>query len=118
MKLKKMHAKEGTGIQYMSAELLFLGQSGQPYRGSVYINFTSKGETFDLQMFKQYITSLRSRTLNAENIAYEIYETIEKSIETFELGVIVTLTARGGIQQTLTYGSNFSIHPKSNIFQI
>ncbi|WP_457749711.1 hypothetical protein [Sulfurimonas sp.] len=118
MKLTPLHVREHTIIQYMSRELLFLAHSGQPYRGSVYINFTSNGETFDLPDFKKYLTSLRDKTFNAEDIAYEIYETITKSIQTENLGVIVDLTARGGIQQRLCYGAEFHALQKENIFQV
>jgi len=118
MNLAKRDAKAGTRIQYMSPELLFLAQSGQPYRGSLYINFISTGETFDLLDLKKYITSLRSLTLNAEDIAYEIYETINQSISSKDLGVVVELSARGGIQQTLSYGEEFDLVKKKNIFQI
>ncbi|ADN09443.1 hypothetical protein [Sulfurimonas autotrophica] len=118
MKLTPLHVKENTTIQYMSHELLFLAQSGQPYRGTIYINFTSTGETFDLRDFKKYLTSLRDKKYNAEDIVYEIYETITKSIQTENLGVIVDLTARGGIQQRLCYGAEFDALQKENIFQV
>ena len=118
MKLTPLHVTQDTNIQYLSHELLFLAQSGQPYRGSVYINFTSIGETFDLLDFKKYLTSLRDKTFNAEDIAFEIYETITKSIQTKNLGVIVDLTARGGIQQRLCYGAEFDAVQKENIFQV
>jgi len=118
MHLAKRDAKTGTKIQYMSPELLFLAQSGQPYRGSVYINFTSIGETIDLIEFKKYITSLRSQKFNSEDIAYAIYERINSSISTEGLGVVVELSARGGIQQTLAYGEAFEMVKKRNIFQV
>ena len=118
MQLTPLHVKENTRIQYMSHELLFLAQSGQPYRGSVYIDFTSLGKTFDLRDFKKYLTSLRDKKFYAEDIACEIYETIAKSIETENLGVVVDLTARGGIQQRLCYGTEFDAVQKENIFQI
>lgn len=118
MKLTPLHVTKETNIQYLSHELLFLAQSGQPYRGSVYINFTSIGETFDLLDFKKYLTSLRDKKFNAEDIAFEVYETITKSIQTKNLGVIVDLTARGGIQQRLSYGAEFNAVQKENIFQV
>jgi len=118
MKLEKLNAKEGTDIQYLSKELLFLAQSGQPYRGSVYIAFKSVGETFNMLDFKKYITSLRSQIFLAEDIAFEIYETINNSIETANLGVVVDLTARGGLQQRVAFGSEFSVIKKENIFQL
>ena len=118
MQLTPLHVKEKTTIQYMSRELLFLAQSGQPYRGTLYINFTSTGETFDLLDFKKYLTSLREKKYNAEDIAFAIHETITKSIQTENLGVIVDLTARGGLQQRLCYGAEFVPVRKENIFQV
>ena len=118
MKLTPLHVTQETNIQYLSHELLFLAKSGQPYRGSVYINFSSIGETFDLRDFKTYLTSLRSKIYNAEDIAFVIYETIAKSIQTKNLGVIVDLTARGGVQQRLSYGAEFIAVQKENIFQV
>lgn len=118
MDFRKVDVKEGTKIEYMSPELLFLAQSGQPYRGTLYVNFTSKGESFNLIDFKKYITSLRAVTLNAENIAYKIFEKIQKNINVDSLGVIVDLTARGGIQQRIGFGENFEPVKKQNIFQV
>ena len=118
MTLVKVSLKKGSHLEYSSNELLFLAQSGQPYRGSFSISFTSVGESFDLRELKQYITSLRSKTFYAEDIAHEIYTTITNSIETDNLGVIVDLSARGGIQQRIRFGTDFTPTQKPNIFQV
>ena len=118
MDFAKVAVKEGTKIQYMSPELLFLAPSGQPYRGTLYVNFTSKGESFDLVDFKRYITSLRALTFHAENIAYEIFETIQSNVEVDSLGIIVDLTARGGIQQRIQFGTDFDMIKKQTMFQM
>ncbi len=118
MQLQKVDIVKNTKLQYLSHELLFLAKSGQPYRGSIYVNFMSLGETFNLLDFKKYITSLRDKKLNAEDIAYEIFLTITKSIETQNLGIVVDLTARGGIQQRISYGNEFNVVHKENIFQV
>ena len=118
MVFKKVPLKEGSVLEYSSRELLFLGHSGQPYRGTLYIKFLSSGESFDLRDFKHYITSLRAKTLYAEDIAYEIFQTITKNIETENLGVVVDLSARGGIQQRVSFGAVFVPVIKANIFQI
>ncbi|MCW8820988.1 MAG: hypothetical protein OQK45_02085 [Sulfurovum sp.] len=118
MEFRKVDAKEGTKIEYMSPELLFLAQSGQPYRGTLYVNFISKGESFNLVDFKKYITSLRAVTINAENIAYEIFDMIQTNVNVEALGVIVDLTARGGIQQRIGFGASFEPVKKQNIFQV
>lgn len=118
MTLRKVIIKAGSTIEYSSKELLFLAQSGQPYRGSVHIHFKSIGETINLVDFKQYLTSLRSQTFNAEDIAYVIYETINNNISTANLGVTVDLTARGGIQQRICFGEQFQVTHKPNIFQV
>ncbi len=118
MEFRKVDAKEGTKIEYMSPELLFLAQSGQPYRGTLYVHFVSNGESFNLIDFKKYITSLRAVTLNAENIAYEIFNEISTNVNVDALGVIVDLTARGGIQQRIGFGVSFEPVKKQNIFQV
>lgn len=118
MTLTTVPLKEGSHLEYSSHELLFLAQSGQPYRGSLYISFRSVGESFDLREFKQYLTSLRSQTFYAEDIAHEIYTTIANNIQTDALGVIVDLSARGGIQQRIRFGSDFTPTQKANIFQV
>ncbi|MDQ7042730.1 MAG: hypothetical protein Q9M34_04290 [Sulfurimonas sp.] len=118
MQLQTIVIKEGTKIEYSSKELLFLASSGQPYRGSLYVKFSSSGTTIELLSFKKYITSLRDETLNAEDIAYEIYQTIFSSINVEDLGVVVDLSARGGIQQRLSFGTEFTPIAKNNIFQI
>ncbi|HFU77642.1 MAG TPA: hypothetical protein ENK68_03970 [Epsilonproteobacteria bacterium] len=118
MQLTKIEVIEGSVLEYATRELLFLGHSGQPYRGSVFIQFTSCGESFDMRDFKAYITTLRSKTLYAEDIAYEIYTVINSSIKTTNLGVVVDLSARGGIQQRIRFGDQFTPATKANIFQI
>jgi len=118
MNLQKINIQEGSRIEYLSKELLFLAQSGQPYRGTLYVNFTSSGESFHLPDFKKYITSLRSQKFYAEDIAFEIYKTITNAIHTESLGIVVDLSARGGIQQRIAYGTAFEVTQKENIFQI
>jgi len=117
MSFRKLAIHKGSKIQYSSSELLFLAKSGQPYRGTFYINFTSKGEGFDMRDFKTYLTSLRSMSLNAEDIAYEIYTKILESVEVKDLGITVDLTARGGIQQRISFGADFDVVQKPNMFQ-
>jgi NADPH-dependent 7-cyano-7-deazaguanine reductase QueF len=118
MKLRKVTLKENSSLEYSSPELLFLGHSGQPYRGTLYIKFLSCGETFDLRDFKSYITSLRGETLYAEDIAYEIFSTIKNAIKSVDLGVVVELSARGGIQQRVSYGAQFEPVKKATVFQV
>lgn len=118
MVLTKVAVAEDTTIEYMSPELLFLAQSGQPYRGTLYIHFISKGESVDLRDLKHYITSLRNSTFTAEDIAYVIFDKINTAITVDTLGVIVDLTARGGIQQRLHFGASFTPVIKKNIFQV
>ncbi len=118
MTLATTTAKAGTRIEFMSPELLFLAQSGQPYRGTLYIRFVSRGESVNLLDLKKYITSLRALTFNSEDIAFEIYNTIATSISADELGVVVDLTARGGIQQRIAFGAAFEPLKKQNIFQV
>ena len=118
MQLQKISIKEGIKVEYASKELLFLARSGQPYRGSLYVQFYSLGESVELRSFKKYITSLRDKTFNAEDIAYEIYASINAAINVENLGVVVDLSARGGIQQRLSYGKDFLPVMKNNIFQL
>ena len=75
-------------------------------------------ETIDLLDLKKYITSLRSVTLNAEDIAYTIYRKIVDTINTNNLGVVVDLTARGGIQQRIRFREYFEPMVKEIFFQV
>ncbi len=118
MQLRKVPLQEGSVLEYSSKELLFLGHSGQPYRGTLYVKFLSSGESFDMRDFKHYITSLREKTLYSEDIAHEIFQTIAASIQTLNLGVVVDLSGRGGIQQRVSFGALFVPVVKANIFQI
>ena len=118
MKLQKIEIHKETKVSFSSPELLFFAQSGQPYRGSLHVQFESVGESFDLLDFKKYITSLRSQTFYAEDIAFEIFSTIEQSIKSKNLGVVVELTARGGIQQRLSFGFGFEPTFKNRFFQV
>lgn len=116
MKLGKVKVVADTNIEYMSPELLFLAQSGQPYRGTLYVHFVSKGESVNLVDLKKYITSLRACTFTSENIAYEIFSKIKMAINTDTLGVIVDLSSRGGIQQRIHFGEIFEPVQKKPIF--
>ena len=118
MSLDIINIQKGTRVEFHSKELLFLAKSGQPYRGSLYVKFESLGESFDTITFKRYLTSLRSQTFNAEDIAYEIYTKIDEVVNSKNLGVIVDLSARGGIAQRLSFGSEFVVTLKNNIFQV
>jgi len=118
MNLNTVEVVADTRVEYMSPELLFLAQSGQPYRGTLYIYLVSKGESIDLVAFKKYITSLRACTFIAENIAYEIYTKIKSVLDVDTLGVIVDLSARGGIQQRTQFGEVFEPSKKQHIFQV
>ena len=113
--MKTVEIEQGSRIEYFSPELLFLGSSGQPYRGKVYIRFISSGKTFNLLDFKKFITSLRHKTILSENIAKYIYDEIKDHVGD-NLGVIVDLTARGGIQQTIEYGKEFEPRRQRNLF--
>lgn len=113
MLLNKITIKEGTTIEFNSSELLFLAHSGQPYRGKVQIQFKSTGESFNLLDFKRYLTSLRAKTLYSEDIAHEIYTTINNSIKSQNLEVIVELTPRGGIRQKLSFKSSLCPTPRT-----
>ncbi|MFK5976238.1 MAG: hypothetical protein QM493_06995 [Sulfurovum sp.] len=116
--MRKVEVKKGTNIQYSSRELLFLAPSGQPYRGTIYINFISKGESINLLDLKKYITTLRDTISTSENIAFIIFDKINSAIKTKKLGVVVDITARGGIQQRVSFGKAFEPIVKNNIFQV
>lgn len=116
--MQKVAIAKESKIELSSNELLFLGVSGQPYRGSIYIAFDSLGESFDMLDFKRYLTSLRSQTFRSEDIAFEIYATIDTVIKSRNLGVVVELSARGGIMQRISYGVAFTPQKRANIFQV
>ncbi|MDQ7047777.1 MAG: hypothetical protein Q9M39_09305 [Sulfurovum sp.] len=116
MDLRTIAVIKDTMVEYTSSELLFLSHSGQPYRGTLYIHFVSKGESVNLVDLKKYITSLRSAIFTAENIAHEIYMKIHTAINVDTLGIVVDLAARGGIQQRIRFGEIFEPTRKQNIF--
>ena len=115
--MRVVNTKPGSKVQFSSKELLFLGQSGQPYRGSVYVEYTTDEKTVNLLDIKKYITSLRNETIVAEDIAQVIHNEFDGFM--VELGVVVDLTARGGIAQSISYGNEFSpLRDRPNIFQV
>jgi len=118
MKFQTVEVTPDTAIEYTSNELLFLGASGQPYRGALSVRFITKTQSIDLRDFKKYITSLRAQTFIAENIAYEIFHTIDSAIDTKNLGVVIDLSARGGIQQRISFGEPFTPTAKPTMFQV
>lgn len=96
----------GSFVEISSPELLWLAESGQPYRGTLYIQFISNGRTVDMLSLKRYITSLRQQKFLLEDIADVIYEKLS-GLENLQLGVTVKTTARGGISSTIRAGVDF-----------
>jgi NADPH-dependent 7-cyano-7-deazaguanine reductase QueF len=88
-------------IEFSSPELIWLGESGQPYRGTLYIQYTANQSAIDLISLKKYITSLRSRIILLEDIAETIYNELAIN-DTFS--ITVKTTARGGISSTIHFG--------------
>lgn len=113
-----------TIIELFSPELLFLGKTGQPYRGSVIVKYRHSENSIDMLAFKRFITSLRSTTLLFEDVPMTINEWIANNLKTTtdKIFVSVQLTARGGIQSNSYCGDdtlNVNIqHDKKLIFQI
>jgi len=117
--MKAISVMQNNDIELSSPELLFLAKSGQPYRGSVYVHYITGCVSIDLVSFKRFITSLREVTLTSEDIAQHIYKEINKVLNTESLNVTVYLTARGGIQQKISYGVPHAYEKMSSkVFQV
>jgi len=110
LKMKKINST--SYIEFSSPELLFLGESGQPYRGTLYIQYYCMNETLDLISLKKYITSLRSKIIILEEVANIIYCDISKVMNSKDLCVTVKTSPRGGISSTIQHG-NINIVPKA-----
>ena len=119
LKAKKCKAKNST-IELFTPELLFLGESGQPYRGSVYIQIVISKKTLDLVSFKKYITSLRQKTMFVEESSKTIYKDLVKVLKHNKIKVTIDLTARGGIQSRIMYGDKIDLPniKKPLVFQV
>ncbi len=92
---------QGSHIEFSSPELMWLGLSGQPYRGSLQIEMISNGKSFDLLSLKKYITSLRSQVVILEDIAQKILNDLDL-LENNTLSVSVRTTPRGGISSKIS----------------
>ncbi len=106
LKVKEIKSS-GSYIELSSPELLWLAESGQPYRGTLYIQFMSDGKTFDLISLKKYITSLRQKTIILEDIADTILEDMN-IMKNDSIGITVKTTARGGISSTIRAGKEYN----------
>ena len=108
----------GSYIELSSPELLWLGSSGQPYRGTLYIQYITNGKTVEMIDLKKYITSLRQETILLEDIAIHIYSDLVKCLGT-DLQVTVKTSPRGGISSTIRYGSNLGdVESKPIVFGV
>lgn len=109
-------------IELYSPELLFLGESGQPYRGSVVVRYINGANFIDILAFKKFITSLQNTTMKFEQSAATIHAWVSKSTQS-KAFVSVALTARGGIQPSITFGDDLlsaptPVHQRPLYFQI
>ena len=95
---------KGTFIEFCTHELTFLGMSGQPYRGTLYIQYITNNKVLDLLSLKKYIESLKMETIILEDIAKVVYDSINSVLECTELCVTANTTPRGGISSTIRYG--------------
>lgn len=110
----------GSVVELMSPELMFTGVSGQPYRGTVYIQYVNNGAVLDTLSLKKYITDMRQEKILLEDVPYKFFADISNTIGTGDVNVYVDLTARGGIQSRTSYISfPFAAPEKKNlVFQI
>ena len=97
---------KGTFIEFCTHELTFLGMSGQPYRGTLFLQYTTNNKVLDLLSFKKYIESLKMKTIMLEDVAKVVYDSVNTVLECAELCVTVKTTPRGGISSTIRYGYN------------
>lgn len=101
-------AQKDTYIEFSTHELTFLGMSGQPYRGTLFIQYISNGEVLDLISIKKYIESLKFEKIVLENISSTIHNKINTALKNDSLCVTCKTTARGGISSTVRYGAKHS----------
>lgn len=99
----------GTYIEFSTHELLFLSESGQPYRGQLFIQYMNQGKVIDLISLKKYIELLRQRTILLEDISSVILQDINSVIENNTVCVTVKTTARGGISSTIRAGKEYNM---------
>jgi NADPH-dependent 7-cyano-7-deazaguanine reductase QueF len=115
----KQSDNHGVMVELMSPELMFLGVSGQPYRGTLFVSYINKGVVLDMLSFKKFITSLRSEKFLFEEVAKIIYNKLNESLQDNDtLSVMVDLTARGGIQSRTSYGVTHSFTKKPLVFNM
>ena len=95
---------QGTYIEFCTHELTFLGQSGQPYRGMLFIQYISEGRVVDMLALKKYIESLKLKTLLLEDVAKAIHTDLNVDLNNQQLCVTVKTTPRGGLSTTTRFG--------------
>jgi len=114
MKIKAKQVQFDNYVEMASPELLWLGESGQPYRGTLYVQYNTTNKiTVDMISFKKYITSLRSETVLLEDIASFIAKDLEETLDNDNIAVTVKSAARGGISSTITNGNTNFKDPQS-----
>lgn len=105
----KETTNNGSYVEFCTHELTFLGESGQPYRGMLFIQYVVEGKVLELVSLKKYIESLRSRTIMLEDVSANIYEDINKVLGNSSLCVTIKTTPRGGISSTVRYGKEYNL---------
>lgn len=106
IKIKEINSK-GSYIEFCTHELTFLGESGQPYRGMLFIQYITDNKVIELISLKKYIESLRSRTLVLEEVSSVIHSDINNLLKNDTLSVSIKTTPRGGISSTIRHGADY-----------
>lgn len=102
--IKTVEAEKGCYIEQSTHELMFLGHSGQPYRGVLGVQYTTNNKAIEAISLKKYIETLRRETMLLENSAKIIHDNINTVLQSDTLCVTVRTTPRGGVSSTVKYG--------------
>lgn len=116
--MKLIDTNEGSYVELSTHELLFLGMSGQPYRGILGIQFITSKQSIDFIELKKYVESLRRVHIRLEDSAKKIHDDIDKFLKNSTLKITVKTTPRGGFSSTIIYGneSHHAIEIKPIVF--
>ena len=102
--MKNIIVTPGNYVEISTHELMFISNSGQPYRGVLGIQYITKSKAIEFISLKKYVESLRRTTCNLEDIAKLIYDNINEELDNNTLKVTVRTTPRGGFSTTVIHG--------------
>jgi 7-cyano-7-deazaguanine reductase len=96
-------------IKIKVPEMTFLGVSGQPDFGTIYLTVYPKKHVIELKAMKQYIYQLRDVVVSYERLINIVYDHLMEVYKPERMRIVMICNPRGGISSKLTIDSDWKV---------